>query len=82
MQPARRPATYDDLLAMPEDARAEIIAGSITVMPAPLPRHARVQGALSREIGGPFDGDDGRGGPLEVSRLFPPRPRKEPEEPA
>jgi len=63
MQAAKRPATYQDLLQLPEDARGEIVAGEIVVMPAPLPRHSRVQRALSRQIGGPFDDDDGRGGP-------------------
>lgn len=32
-------------------------------LPGPLPRHSRAQGALSRCVGGPFDQDDGRGGP-------------------
>lgn len=31
--------------------------------PAPLPRHSFAQGAARRFIGGPFDDDDGRGGP-------------------
>jgi len=63
MDPARRLATYEDLLASPEDVRAEILAGVVTSLPAPLPRHARAQRALGRFIGGPFDDDDGRGGP-------------------
>jgi Uma2 family endonuclease len=33
------------------------------VLPAPLPRHSRAQGAIRRFIGGPFDDDDGFGGP-------------------
>ena len=56
-------ATYADLLAVPEDVKAEIIAGEIVVTPSPLPRHAAVQRATSRFVGGPFDDDDGRGGP-------------------
>ena len=63
MQPARRPASYQDLLALAENVRAEILDGEITVSPAPLPRHARAQRSLSRFVGGPFDDDDGRGGP-------------------
>ncbi|MCS6796992.1 MAG: Uma2 family endonuclease [Myxococcota bacterium] len=63
MSTAPRLATYDDLVALPEGERAEIVAGSLELAPAPLPRHARVQRALSRLIGGPFDDDDGRGGP-------------------
>jgi hypothetical protein len=61
--PAARLATYDDLLQLPDDVRAEVIAGQIVTAPAPLPRHARVQRAVSRFVGGPFDDDDGHGGP-------------------
>jgi Uma2 family endonuclease len=32
-------------------------------LPAPRPRHSKPQGALRRFIGGPFDDDDGFGGP-------------------
>jgi Uma2 family endonuclease len=63
VQSARRLATYDDLLALPEGVRAEVIEGALVTPPSPLPRHARVQGALSGFLGGPFDRDDGRGGP-------------------
>jgi Uma2 family endonuclease len=65
----RKRATYADLLALPEDVRAEIIAGEIVfegengTSPAALPRHSKVQGAARRFLGGPFDDDDGRGGP-------------------
>lgn len=63
MEPAKRAATYDDLLALPEDARAEVIGGELLMSPAPLPRHAKAQGALRSLIGKPFDDDDSRGGP-------------------
>ena len=63
VDPARKLATYDDLLALPEGTRAEVIAGGVLSPPAPLPEHGRVQGALWRRVGGPFDDDDGRGGP-------------------
>ncbi|MDQ3032866.1 MAG: Uma2 family endonuclease [Myxococcota bacterium] len=63
MDSARKLATYDDLLALPDDARAEIIRGAIVTLPAPLPRHSNVQGALRRFVGGPFHDDDGFGGP-------------------
>lgn len=56
-------ATYADLLALDEDVRAEIVAGEIVIQPAPLPEHGRVQRSLSRFIGGPYDDDDGLGGP-------------------
>lgn len=61
--PARKPATYADLLALPEQTRAEILAGDIVVSPAPLPRHSKAQGAIRRFVGGPYDDDDGHGGP-------------------
>jgi len=56
-------ATYADLLALPADARAEIVGGAIVLLPAPRPRHLKVQGALRRFLGGPYDDDDGFGGP-------------------
>ena len=56
-------ATYDDLLRLPEDVRAEVIGGGLSVLPSPRPRHAKVQGALRRFLGGPYDDDDGLGGP-------------------
>lgn len=60
---ASRLATYADLLSLPQDVRAEVITGQIVTAPAPLPKHSRAQRSLSRFIGGPFDDDDGRGGP-------------------
>lgn len=55
--PAMKPATWDDLLALPEDVRAELIGGVIEVAPRPLFHHARAQGVVSNSIGGPFDYD-------------------------
>lgn len=63
MQPAAKLATYADLVAMPDEVKAEIVAGEVVTAPSPLPRHSRAAGALIRLIGGPFDQDDGRGGP-------------------
>ncbi|GAC1351733.1 MAG: hypothetical protein NVS3B20_19220 [Polyangiales bacterium] len=63
MQPVRRLATFDDVLALPSDARGEVFEGVIVVQPPPLPEHGRAQQALSRHVGGPFDDDSGRGGP-------------------
>ncbi|MBX3246677.1 MAG: Uma2 family endonuclease [Myxococcales bacterium] len=75
---AERFATWEDLLAYPEDVRVELIRGSIVTAPAPLPRHSKPQGGLRRFIGGPYDDDDGHGGPggwwifLEVDVRFSP----------
>ena len=63
MQPLRRPATYADLVALPPDVRAELLDGEIRTAPAPMPRHSKPQRALGHFIGGPFDDDDGFGGP-------------------
>lgn len=48
---------------LPEDGRAEVVAGQIVTSPAPPPRHSAVQRAAGRFLGGPFHDDDGRGGP-------------------
>jgi Uma2 family endonuclease len=61
--PLPKLATYADLLALPADVRAEVLAGEIVTSPAPLPRHSHVQRSAGRFIGGPFQDDDGRGGP-------------------
>ncbi len=61
--PVRPIPTYADLLALPEGERAEILDGHVVTAPAPRPRHSRPQRALGRFIGGPFDDDDGFGGP-------------------
>ena len=56
-------ATYDDLLRLPEGTRGEVLAGTVVVPPAPLPRHSNPQGGLRRFVGGPYHDDDGFGGP-------------------
>jgi Uma2 family endonuclease len=61
--PQRKLATYADLLALPADTRAEVLGGDVIFSPAPLPRHSKAQGSARRFLGGPFDDDDGRGGP-------------------
>jgi Uma2 family endonuclease len=61
--PAEKLATYEDLLRLPDGVRGEIIAGEIHTAPAPLPKHSKAQGAIRRFVGGPYDDDDGFGGP-------------------
>ncbi len=63
MHGAKKLATYADLLALPEGTRAEVLRGVLVTPPSPLPRHASIQGGLVRFVGGPFDQDDGFGGP-------------------
>jgi Uma2 family endonuclease len=60
--PARANATYEALQALPDDVRAELVAGAIEVSPSPTPEHGRAQRTLGHLIGGPFDDDDDRGG--------------------
>ena len=65
-----RPATYDDLLALPEHVIGEIIDGELIVSPRPAPRHAVATSVLSGELGPPYHG--GRGGPGGWWILFEP----------
>src|SRR5881396_4055108 len=57
----RRPATYDDLLKVPDHLVAEIIDGELYTSPRPAPRHAAASSGLGGALHGPFD--RGRGGP-------------------
>lgn len=57
----RRPATYADLLAVPEHLVAEILNGDLHTTPRPAPRHADASSGLAGALRGPFD--RGRGGP-------------------
>jgi Uma2 family endonuclease len=58
---ARRPATYDDLLAVPDHLVAEILDGELHTSPRPGPRHAVASTGLVGDLIGPYD--RGRGGP-------------------
>ncbi len=59
--PAKRSATYEDLLAVPEHLVAEIIQGTLITNPRPGATHTRAASSLGVELGGPFD--RGKGGP-------------------
>ena len=58
---AKKLATYEDLLKVPDHLVAEIILGELITSPRPGPRHARASSALGGEIFNPFD--KGKGGP-------------------
>lgn len=58
---AKKFATYEDLLKVPNHLLAEIIAGELITSPRPGPRHARASSILGSDLTGPFD--KGRGGP-------------------
>jgi Uma2 family endonuclease len=59
--PFDRPATYEDLVALPDTLVAEIVDGELHASPRPAPKHARAYSALGVLIGGPYD--HGIGGP-------------------
>jgi Uma2 family endonuclease len=59
--PLDRPATYEDLVKLPDRLVAEIVDGELHASPRPALRHSRAERSLARAIGGPYD--DGVGGP-------------------
>lgn len=62
MSPAPpKPATYEDLLALPENVVGQIIDGELIALHRPALRHARIATTLCGQLDGPFD--RGKGGP-------------------
>ncbi len=59
--PAKRRATYEDLLAVPAHLVAELINGVLITNPRPASRHALASSMLGVELGGAFH--RGKGGP-------------------
>jgi Uma2 family endonuclease len=59
--PLDHPATYDDLMQVPDIMVAEIVDGELHASPRPAPRHANVASSLGVLIGGPYH--HSRGGP-------------------
>lgn len=61
--PARRRATYEDLLAVPDRYVAEIIGGALHTQARPAPRHALAGSSLGGVMGARFHrGEGGPGG--------------------
>jgi Uma2 family endonuclease len=56
-----RPASYEDILRLPENVIGEIIDGELIVSPRPASSHAMASSAIGGELAGPFR--RGRGGP-------------------
>jgi len=54
---AKRRATYEDLMQVPDTKVAEIIDGELVVSPRPAWAHTRAASALQVDIAGPFDRD-------------------------
>ena len=52
--PFDRPATYEDLVALPDNLVAEIVDGELHATPRPAFPHARAYSVLGRRIGGPY----------------------------
>ena len=61
MLAVKKPATYDDLVALPPNVVGEIIDGELIASPRPAAPYARAASRLGMELGGPFD--RGKGGP-------------------
>jgi Uma2 family endonuclease len=59
--PAKRRATYQDVLDAPVHMVAEVVDGELYTHPRPRPRHTEAASALGGELFGPFR--RGRGGP-------------------
>lgn len=51
----RKPATYADLEALPDNVVGELIGGVLHASPRPAGAHATVTSRLGIELGGPFD---------------------------
>lgn len=60
-EPAKKRATYVDVLAAPSDRIAQVVDGVLDVQPRPAAAHAIAASALGEELGPPFK--RGRGGP-------------------
>jgi hypothetical protein len=71
-QPDRRHALYDAYCAVPEHQRAEIIDGTLYVLPRPAPRHANAATVLAGELNGAFQ----RGRTRAVCVFAPSRSRR------
>ncbi len=61
--PGRRPATYQDLLALPEHVTGELIDGVVYVMPRPRLRHTSAFSAILGDLGTAFGRRRPRSGP-------------------
>ncbi|MCI4660358.1 MAG: Uma2 family endonuclease [Neomegalonema sp.] len=61
-EPARKRATYEDILAAPPHVVAELIEGVLHTQPRPAARHTRAASKMGIRIGGSFDEDDEGGG--------------------
>jgi Uma2 family endonuclease len=68
--PAKKSATYEDVLAAPEHLVAEVLDGELHTQPRPAFRHASFASSVLESLGPPFR--RGRGGPGGWLILFEP----------
>ena len=68
--PAKRRATYEDLLGVPDNLVGEIVDGELITSPRPTSRHGRATTELGADLVGPFG--RGTGGPGGWIILFEP----------
>ena len=69
----RAPATYEDLLKVPDHMIGEIIDGDLEVSPRPCARHANAATGMAADLRGRFNGPpDGPGAPGGWWILFEP----------
>lgn len=68
--PVQKRATYEDVLAAPENRIAELIDGVLYTQPRPAGPHTSVTSVLGVELGAPFG--RGRGGPGGWILLYEP----------
>lgn len=60
---AKKIATYEDVLSAPAHMVAEIVHGTLQLLPRPRSTHARASSRLGAKLGPPFDeGENGPGG--------------------
>ncbi len=57
----RKPATYEDIVELPEWKVGEIVDGDLYVSPRPAPRHSLAESGVGAMLSGPFQ--HGVGGP-------------------
>jgi Uma2 family endonuclease len=67
---AKRPATYQDLAALPDHLLGQLVDGELVASPRPGLPHSRAASVLGMQLGGPFDA--GGGGPGGWWLLFEP----------
>ncbi|MFI3156739.1 MAG: Uma2 family endonuclease [Methylococcaceae bacterium] len=61
LNPAVKPATYQDIIDLPEHIVGEIINGHLETHPRPAPKHAVAASSITAELVSPFQ--KGRNGP-------------------